>query len=356
MVMSHVVIRILFLLLLGSLTMVLAPLSLESLPEWANAAVNAATGLALGALAVLVEWRLRVTPMRLLVGGLLGLVVGCSVGWIALRVGAPPAGDSALGVPVEFLRPVLLLILAYAGASVGVWKSKRFRADQIRSLFQESEAPERNLKILDTSVIIDGRIADVAETGFLDGTLVLPQFVLRELQYVADSSDPLKRNRGRKGLDILQAIKRNPNVRVEVTEADFPDTREVDQKLIELARQMGAKILTNDFNLNKVAQLSGIEVLNVNELANSLKPVILPGETMKVFIVKEGKEPDQGVAYLDDGTMVVVNAASRQVGKTVEVTITSVVQTAAGKMFFGRCVSDSDRGVARRPQKEQAAE
>jgi uncharacterized protein YacL len=194
----------------------------------------------------------------------------------------------------------------------------------------------------------------VAETGFVDGTLVLPQFILRELQYVADSSDPLKRNRGRKGLDILQRIKKNPNLEVRVTETDFPDIREVDQKLIELARTIGGKIVTNDFNLNKVAQLNGLEVLNINELANSLKPVILPGEAMKVYIVKEGKEPDQGVAYLDDGTMVVINSAARQIGTTVQVTITSVVQTAAGKMFFARCVPEPERGANRRQNRERA--
>ncbi len=354
--MSQVIARIVFIFLVGTLTTALAPLALEELPPWANTAVNAATGLALGALAVLVEWRLRQTPLRILLGGLSGLFVGSSAGLVLLWFAAPGAAGAGSGGTVEVLRPILLLTLAYAGAAIGAWKAKRFRAEQIRTLLRERSEEERNQKILDTSVIIDGRIADVAETGFLEGTLVLPQFVLRELQSVADSSDPLKRNRGRKGLDILQSIKRNPNVKVEMSEVDFPQTREVDQKLIELARQLGAKILTNDFNLNKVAQLSGIAVLNINELANSLKPVILPGETMKVFIVKEGKEPDQGVAYLDDGTMVVVNAASRQVGKTVEVTITSVVQTAAGKMFFGRCLSESDRVVVRRPQRDRAAE
>jgi uncharacterized protein YacL len=354
--MSQVVARTVLILLVGALTTALAPLAIDALPVWANIAVNAVTGLALGALAVLVEWRLRQTPLRILLGALLGLLVGSSVGLVLLRFAAPGAVGLGPGRPVELLRPILLLILAYAGAAVGAWKAKRFRVEQIRSLLREGEEEERNLKILDTSVIIDGRIADVAETGFMEGTLVLPQFVLRELQSVADSSDPLKRNRGRKGLDILQSIKRNPNIKVDVTETDFPQTREVDQKLIELARQMGAKILTNDFNLNKVAQLNGIAVLNINELANSLKPVILPGETMKVFIVKEGKEPEQGVAYLDDGTMVVVNAASRRVGKTVEVTITSVVQTAAGKMFFGRCLSESDRGIGRRPHRDRAAE
>jgi uncharacterized protein YacL len=345
-----------FVLLCGIASGLLSPLAIATLPGWANAVMNIVTGLAVGALSVLAEWKLRSVPMRTLTGGIAGLLIGSGVGFVLLHVASPSGSGRFAGVSLDLLRPLILLILAYAGCAIGAAKADRFRADQLVRLFSKAE-PEQSLnKILDTSVIIDGRVADVAETGFLDGTLILPQFVLRELQYVADSSDPLKRNRGRKGLDILQRIKKNPNVKVTVSEADFPEVKEVDQKLIELARQLRAKILTNDFNLNKVAQLNGIEVLNVNELANSLKPVVLPGETMTVFIVKEGKEQDQGVAYLDDGTMVVVNSASRQVGKTVEVTITSVVQTAAGKMFFGRCLSDTDRVVARRPQREKAAE
>ena len=185
-------------------------------------------------------------------------------------------------------------------------------------------------------MIIDGRIADICETGFLDGTLVVPQFVLRELQQVADSSDSLKRNRGRRGLDILQKIQKMADVTVQIVETDFPEIREVDLKLIELARRMSGKIVTNDFNLNKVAQLRGVPVLNINELANSLKPVVLPGELMRVFVIKEGKEAGQGVAYLDDGTMVVVDQASKALGRTIEVSVTSVLQTTAGKMIFCR--------------------
>ena len=196
--------------------------------------------------------------------------------------------------------------------------------------------PQRRYKILDTSVIIDGRIADICETGFLDGILVIPHFVLRELQQVADSADTLKRNRGRRGLDILQRIQKMAGITVQFVENDYPHLREVDMKLIELARDFEAKIVTNDFNLNKVAQLRGVEVLNINELANALKPVYLPGETMKVFILKEGKEFNQGIAYLDDGTMVVVDNARKMIGKTVESSVTSVLQTTAGKMIFGR--------------------
>ena len=194
------------------------------------------------------------------------------------------------------------------------------------------------LPILDTSVIIDGRIADVCETGFLDGTLVIPQFVLKELQLVADSPDSLKRNRGRRGLDILQKVQKMSGRRRHDLRHRFPEVREVDLKLIELARTLQGKIVTNDFNLNKVAQLRGVQVLNINELANALKPVVLPGEFMKVFILKEGKEYNQGVAYLDDGTMVVVDNARRMISKNIDIVVTSVLQTTAGKMIFGRYI------------------
>ncbi len=198
--------------------------------------------------------------------------------------------------------------------------------------------PQRRYKILDTSVIIDGRIADICETGFIDGTLLIPQFVLKELQLVADSADSLKRNRGRRGLDILQKIEKMSGIEVMISDLDYPEVREVDLKLIELARTLQGKIVTNDFNLNKVAQLRGVDVLNINELANSLKPVVLPGEIMKVFILKEGKEYNQGVAYLDDGTMVVVDNARKMISKTIDVVVTSVLQTTAGKMILGRFI------------------
>jgi uncharacterized protein YacL len=207
--------------------------------------------------------------------------------------------------------------------------------------------------VLDTSVIIDGRIADICETGFMDGTLVIPQFVLKELQFVADSSDSMKRNRGRRGLDILQKIQKMAGVDVMISDVDFPDVKEVDLKLIELARTLEGKIVTNDFNLNKVAQLRGVAVLNINELANSLKPVVLPGELMRVFILKEGKEYNQGVAYLDDGTMVVVDNARKMIGKTIDIVVTSVLQTTAGKMIFGRFI-DSATAVQAAPSQSAA--
>jgi uncharacterized protein YacL len=239
---------------------------------------------------------------------------------------------------VVFLHTLILLVLPYIGLALGVKAGEWLEPDKIAGLFGRRTQPQRHYRILDTSVIIDGRIADVCETGFVDGTLVVPQFVLKELQQIADSADSLRRNRGRRGLDILQRIQKMAGLDVVISDADFPELKEVDLKLIELARSLQGKIVTNDFNLNKVAQLRGVDVLNINELANSLKPVVLPGETMKVFILKEGKEYNQGVAYLDDGTMVVVDNARSMIGKTIDVVVTSVLQTTAGKMIFGRFI------------------
>ncbi|HET9832485.1 MAG TPA: PIN domain-containing protein, partial [Vicinamibacterales bacterium] len=238
---------------------------------------------------------------------------------------------------IQFLDSFILIMLPYLGLVIGGKHGEWLEPARLVGLFR-ADGAEHRYKILDTSVIIDGRIADVCESGFLDGTLVIPQFVLKELQLVADSSDSMKRNRGRRGLDILQKIQKMSGMQVTISDADFPDIREVDLKLIELARTLQGKIVTNDFNLNKVAQLRGVAVLNVNELANALKPVVLPGELMKVFILKEGKEYNQGVAYLDDGTMVVVDNARKMISKTIDIVVTSVLQTTAGKMIFGRYI------------------
>ena len=203
----------------------------------------------------------------------------------------------------------------------------------------------RTPKLLDTSVIIDGRIADLCETGFMEGEFVIPQFILQELQHISDSADSLKRARGRRGLDILNHIQKNEDMVVEIVEDDFPHIKEVDAKLVELGKKLDAKILTNDLNLNKVAELQGVQVLNINELSNALKPVVLPGETMRVFVLKEGKEAGQGVAYLDDGTMVVVDNAKRCIGKNIDVVVTSILQTSAGRMIFTRLREETDRDV-----------
>jgi uncharacterized protein YacL len=303
---------------------------------------NVAFALVLAGLVVLFESRLRETAVTRVLGALIGCAIGLG---IARTIGAGLFWADNGDRKVEFLHSFVLLVLPYLGLVLGAKHGEWLEPARLISLFR-AVGPQRGYKILDTSVIIDGRIADVCETGFVDGTLVIPQFVLKELQLVADSADSLKRNRGRRGLDILQRIQKMAGVEVTISDMDFPDVREVDLKLIELGRALQGKIVTNDFNLNKVAQLRGVEVLNVNELANSLKPVVLPGEIMKVFILKEGKEYNQGVAYLDDGTMVVVDNARRMISKTIDIVVTSVLQTTAGKMIFGRHI---EQGVAAQP-------
>ncbi|MDH4029144.1 MAG: PIN domain-containing protein, partial [Nitrospirota bacterium] len=198
-------------------------------------------------------------------------------------------------------------------------------------------------KVIDTSVIIDGRIVDVCEAGFIEGNFIIPQFILQELQHIADSTDSLRRARGRRGLDILHKIQKMNNITVKIVDEDFPNIKEVDAKLVALARATGAKIITNDFNLNKVAELQGVTVLNLNELANAVKPVVLPGEGMNIFVAKEGKESNQGVGYLDDGTMVVVDNARRSINRQIDVIVTSVLQTTAGRMIFAKRKEDADK-------------
>jgi uncharacterized protein YacL len=295
--------------------------------------VDAAVGAAVGAAIVLFEWNLRRVSLKRLIGAAFGSILGiCGAYLFALVI----RNSVAEGPTRNFLQILVMLLMAYVGLIVGANKGDLLNLAALGGVFGGEKQSKKSYKILDTSVIIDGRIADIAETGFLDGTIVTPQFVLRELQLVADSADSLKRNRGRRGLDVLQRLQKMANLQIQIVEDDFPAVREVDLKLIELAKVYEGKIITNDFNLNKVAQLQGVEVLNINELANSLKPIVLPGETMRVFILKEGKEYNQGVAYLDDGTMVVVDNARKMIGKTIDVSVTSVLQTTAGKMIFGK--------------------
>ncbi len=297
------------------------------------ATVDGGIGLAIGTAIVLFEWKLRTVSLKRLIGAAIGSILGiCGAYLFALVIrSSVPQGNTQ-----SFLQILVMLLMAYVGLIVGANKGDLLNLAALGGIFGGEKQGKKSYKILDTSVIIDGRIADIAETGFLDGVIVTPQFVLRELQLVADSADSLKRNRGRRGLDILQRLQKVANLQIQIVEDDFPAIREVDLKLIELAKVYEGKIITNDFNLNKVAQLQGVEVLNINELANSLKPIVLPGETMRVFILKEGKEYNQGVAYLDDGTMVVVDNARKMIGKTIDVSVTSVLQTTAGKMIFGK--------------------
>jgi len=313
---------------------------------------NIALGAGLALLAVAFEWLLRNTAVTHMLGAFLGGAVG-----LLLAKGISEAlfwidhGDGR----VAFMHSFILLVFPYIGAVMGGRKGDWLEPQRLIALFRAA-GPQRHYKILDTSVIIDGRIADLCETGFIDGAMVIPQFVLKELQLVADSSDSMKRNRGRRGLDILQKIQKMAGVEVVISDVDFPEVKEVDLKLIELARNLSGKIVTNDFNLNKVAQLRGVAVLNINELANALKPVVLPGEVMKVFILKEGKEYNQGVAYLDDGTMVVVDNARKMISKTIDIVVTSVLQTTAGKMIFGRYLEPGGAQTAvQRPAAAAAA-
>ncbi|HEX7361090.1 MAG TPA: PIN domain-containing protein [Bryobacteraceae bacterium] len=308
--------RICFAALLTGIGAAVRPFGLDAGP-------GAACGFGVAIFVLLWERRLRRAAPGAIAFGLGGAFAGGILGLVLVAM----SGDQG-----QFFRIIVPVAGAYLGLLIGSAQSHAFRFGR----FDSKGSGGGMGKILDTSVIIDGRIADIAESGFLEGRLIVPQFVLHELQTVADSSDTAKRNRGRRGLDLVRRLQKMPTIYLEISNEDFPGVKEVDRKLIELAKARTAKIVTNDFNLNKLAQVQGVSVLNTNELANALKPVVLPGETMRVFISKEGKEYNQGVAYLDDGTMVVVDNARRLISKTVDITVTSVLQTTAGKMIFGK--------------------
>lgn len=279
-------------------------------------------------------------PLRGIISGFLGLLLGLitanmmvySLFWMS----------SVSPFFQDIAKVFLSVMFGYLGAVLGIKKGEEVDFG-VNSKFAEKRGIEDDFKILDTSVIIDGRIADICEAGFIEGVLTIPQFVLKELQHIADSSDSVRRNRGRRGLDILHKIQKNAEIKVQIVDQDFPKLKEVDTKLVALAKLLDGKILTNDFNLNKIAELQGVTVLNINQLANALKPVVLPGEIMNVFVLKEGKEYGQGVGYLDDGTMVVIDNAKKYIGKTLEAAVTSVLQTTAGRMIFTRPKEDQER-------------
>lgn len=285
----------------------------------------------------LVEETLVKAPITDIITGSVGLAFGLI---LAFLIGY---ALTAIKVPlINTVAPILLtLLFGYLGFQVGFKKrdelSTLFAARKKKANEEEVLKTEKgDLKILDTSVIIDGRIADICQTGFLEGTIVIPQFVLGELQHIADSSDALKRNRGRRGLDILNRIQKELAIKVEIYEGDFDEITEVDSKLVKLAKITNGVVVTNDFNLNKVCELQQVSVLNINDLANAVKPVVLPGEEMKILIIKDGKEHNQGVAYLDDGTMIVVEEGRNFIGKHIDVLVTSVLQTSAGRMIFAK--------------------
>ncbi|MDW0113412.1 MULTISPECIES: PIN/TRAM domain-containing protein [Sporosarcina] len=281
-------------------------------------------------------------PIFDLLFGTIGLIVGLSVAFLV------SFGLSSIEIPIiTSILPILLsILLGYLGFQVGFKKREEF----LHALFAMRTSSQKKKdgsdasvqseakvnKILDTSVIIDGRIADIAATGFLEGVLVVPQFMLTELQHIADSSDSLKRTKGRRGLDVLKRLQTEDGPSVLITDEDFNDVAEVDLKLVRLAKSMNGLVVTNDFNLNKVADLHGVDVLNINDLANAVKPVVIPGEEMHVVVIKDGKEHNQGVAYLDDGTMIVIEEGRSHIGNTIDVVVTSVLQTSAGRMIFAK--------------------
>ncbi len=298
------------------------------------------SGLFLALLTFLLERELKKIPLKNLLGSFIGLILGFMVANLISNVFLSNLFNHQQ--IIFALYSGLYGICGYIGLRIGFKKAEEIHLSGWK-LFSKNLPRSENTKILDTSVIIDGRIADITETGFVEGTLLIPQFVLSELQHIADSSDSIKRTRGKRGLEVLHHIQKQVGVDVKIVDTDYPGIKEVDTKLIELAKELRGKIVTNDSNLNKVAELQGIEVLNINELANSLKPVVLPGEDMNVKILKEGKESGQGVAYLDDGTMIVIDNGKRQMGKTVDVIVTSVLQTPAGRMIFARLKEETNR-------------
>ncbi|HRH41012.1 MAG TPA: TRAM domain-containing protein [Pyrinomonadaceae bacterium] len=338
------IIRIAFALLLGIVGYLLNPLAKTPFLNGSDGLrpiLSALLGIIFAIAIIFFEIRVRQSTLKTLIGAAIGSILGIIGAYLIGTLISSQHSDAVAEEMKTFLTVSLVFFMGYIGLMVGAAKGDYIDLASLGGVFSDKN-PKRDYRILDTSVIIDGRIADVAETGFLGGTLVIPQFVLRELQQVADSPDSSKRQRGRRGLDMLQRLRNNSNLDIQIVETDFPAVKEVDLKLIELGKQLEAVIVTNDFNLNKVSQLRGVSVLNINELANALKPVVLPGEAMSVFILKEGKEYNQGVAYLDDGTMVVVDNARKLIGKNAQVAVTSVLQTTAGKMIFGKLWEDAN--------------
>ncbi len=339
------IIRISFVVLLALVGYLLNPLKVTSHLGEASIEVrqllSALLAVIFSGFVIAFEMRARKATLKTLIGAAIGSILGIVGAYLIGMLISTQETEAVYAGMKTFLTVALAFFMGYIGLMVGAAKGEYIDLSVLGGIFSDKVTVQQDYRILDTSVIIDGRIADVAETGFMGGTLIIPQFILTELQQVADSPDSSKRQRGRRGLDMLQRLRNNSKIDIQIVETDFPAVKEVDLKLIELGKQLDAVIVTNDFNLNKVAQLRGVLVLNINELANALKPVVLPGEAMRVFILKEGKEYNQGVAYLDDGTMVVVDNARKLIGKTADIAVTSVLQTTAGKMIFGRLWEDS---------------
>lgn len=315
---------------------------LKLLNNQTAAILGSIIGIILGLFVIIIERVLRKQHIKAIIGGFLGLIGGLlSANLFTYGVLRDLFAEPSISLSIYI---VINLLLGYIGLLIGAKKGMEFDVSELKT----SAVPTNtfaSFKLLDTSVIIDGRIADVCETGFLEGVFLIPQFVLQELQYIADSADPLKRTRGRRGLDILKRMQKMTDLEVKVTDQDFPKIKSVDAKLVALGKKLNAKIITNDFNLNKVAELQGVTVLNLNQLSNALKPVVIPGEFMKLKVIKEGSESNQGVAYLDDGTMVVVDNGKRLIGKTIDAVVTSVLQTTAGRMIFAKPKEENGGGT-----------
>lgn len=314
--------------------------------------VGLISGFLISILALIFEDRVKRTPLRIVIGGAVGLIIGL----IVANLLTYPIMLNFKSRYVELAAYLITnIIIGYIGLSVGMKKGDEFDSEWFEKIFsgrgKDAEPKQKAASqllpplVVDTSVIIDGRIAEVCETGFLEGNLIVPQFVLQELQYIADSGDPIKRARGKRGLDVLKQIQTNKRTLVEITDRDFPDIREVDSKLVALAKELSGRIITNDANLHKIAELHGVRVLNLNKLATAMKPVVLPGEVLNILVLKEGKEHGQGVGYLEDGTMVVIDNGRDYVGKSIDVNITSVLQTTGGRMIFSKAKEDLKRAA-----------
>ncbi|MFA4916197.1 MAG: PIN domain-containing protein [Syntrophales bacterium] len=286
-------------------------------------------GLLIALLVMRIEHVIRQISLRTILGGVVGMFVGLFIAFLLAYGLSSVSNIRGERQVVPWIYALLTCTMSYLGLVVGSRKIEEFPALNFGRSVEAGDC-----KILDTSIAIDGRIADICDTGFIEGKLIVPRFVLNELQHIADSSDTMKRSRGRRGLDILNRMQKSGDVSIEIIDQDFPKIKGVDAKLVALAKEKNGKIITNDYNLNKVAELQGVKILSVHELANALKPVVLPGEVMAVKIIKEGKESGQGVAYLEDGTMIVVDDAQQYQGTNVEIMVTSVLQTTAGRMIF----------------------
>lgn len=301
-------------------------------------------------IAVIAERGLTKVSVKKLISGAIGLAIGLV---IANLIAYP----LLLITSLKEFSPWILLAMNLACASVGLTVGIK-RGEDVFDFFphltgREASIRENGYKILDTSVIIDGRVAEICETNFIEGVLVIPQFVLTEVQQIADSASSTKRARGKRGLDIVNRLQNQELIPVQIVDRDFPGVSEVDSKLLHLAKSMEAKIVTNDYNLKKVAKIQNIKVLNINELATALKPILLPGESLRINILKEGENPNQGVAYLEDGTMVVVEGGKKYIGKETEVTVTSVLQTTTGKMIFTEVKEESEKDKRRSRSKNK---